>query len=255
MYYLFCGGRTLLTASFAYQGDDIPEEQLPLPFSQAKQTILPQVARGSSNSTTLEPLSTSPSLQQFAVLSHMSGSFQRRFSRKIPISDAQKTSLTCFNKPSLKDDPPVSVAPSPIKFSSKPPISKKSLINSPILSASSGNNRTDKEETEKLKPDNCSSKDLNSLEGTPAKLISTPARLMAATPEIQTSKRSHPTIDYDTPPAKKSAKRSTRAKLFATPTKSTKALDEDNRSRSLSTDDDVLHFLPETLLQSVSLAL
>ncbi|KAG1354905.1 CDT1-like protein a, chloroplastic [Cocos nucifera] len=233
------------------EGDDIPEEQLPLPFSQAKRNILPQVARGSGNSTTLEPSSSTPSHQQFAVLSHMSGSFQRRFSQKIPIPGAEKTSLTCINKPSLKDDPPVSVAPSPIKFSSKPPVSKKSLISSPILLASPGNKRTDKEATEKLKPENCSSKDLNNLEATPAKLISTPARLMTATPEIQTSKRSCPSMGYATPPPKKSAKRSTRTKLFTTPTKSTKAVDEDDGSRSLSVDDNVLSFLPETLLQSI----
>nr|XP_010918795.1 CDT1-like protein a, chloroplastic [Elaeis guineensis] len=233
------------------EGDDIPEEQLPVPFSQAKQTILPQVARGSINSTSLEPSSSTPFQQEFAVLSHMSGSFQRRFSQKIPILGAEKTSLTCINKPSLKDDPHVFVAPSPIKFSSKPPISKKSLISSSILLASSGNKTTDKEATEKLKPENCSSKDLNNLEGTPAKLISTPARLMTATPEIQTSKRSRPSMGYATPPPKKSVKRSTRTKLFTTPTKSTKAVDEDDGSRSLSVDDSVLGFLPETLLQSI----
>ncbi|XP_017701292.2 CDT1-like protein a, chloroplastic [Phoenix dactylifera] len=233
------------------EGDDIPEEQLPHPFSQAKQTILPQVARGSSNSTILEPSSSTPSQQQFAVLSHISGSFQRRFSQKIPIPDAEKTSLISFNKPSLKDDSPVFVAPSPIKFSSKPPVYKKSLISSPILLALSGNNGTDKEDAEKLKPDNCSSKDLNNLEGTPAKLISTPARLMTTTPEIQTSKRSRPAMGYDTPPPKKSVKRSARTKLFTTPTKNTKAVDEDNGSRRLSLDDDVLSFLPETLLQSI----
>ncbi|XP_008787296.2 CDT1-like protein a, chloroplastic [Phoenix dactylifera] len=233
------------------EGDEIPEEQLPHPFGQTKSTILPQVARVSTNSTLLEPSSDTPSQQQFAVPSHLSGSFQRRFSQKIPIPETEKTSLACFKEPSPKEDPPVSAVQSPIKFSTKSPVSKKSLISSPILKASSSNNRTHKEETKNLKADSCFTKDLNNIEGTPAKLISTPARLMTTTPEIQTSKRSRPTMDYDTPPAKKSAKRSTRAKLFATPTKSTKALNEDHRSRSLSTDDDVLHFLPESLLQSV----
>ncbi|XP_010904590.2 CDT1-like protein a, chloroplastic isoform X1 [Elaeis guineensis] len=233
------------------EGDEIPEEQLPHPFSQTKPTILPQVTRVSTNSTFLEPSSDTPSQQQFAVPSHMSGSFQRRFFRKIPLSEAEKTSLTCFNEPSPKEDPFISVVQSPIKFSTKSLVSEKPLISSPILKASSSNSRTHEEETKRLKADSHFAKDLNNIKGTPAKLISTPARLMATTPEIQTLKRSRPTMDHDTPPAKKSAKRSTRAKLFATPTKSPKALDEHDRSPSLSTDDDVLHFLPDTLLQSV----
>ncbi|OEL34346.1 CDT1-like protein a, chloroplastic [Dichanthelium oligosanthes] len=91
------------------------------------------------------------------------------------------------------------------------------------------------------------------LEGTPAKFAATPVRLMASTPDLKTPKRPISVTGYDTPPLKM-AKRSARAKLFTTPTKGVSSMDGENQIASTSAadgDDELLSFLPQSLLQSV----
>ena len=236
---------------FPLQGDDVPEEQLPHPFNQTKPTIISNVSRCLSTSP---PIISSPSnahsQQEFAVPSHVSRSFQRRFSQKIPILDGDKTPLTCYNNAAPKDESLASVAPSPMQCTSKPPLRRKSFLGCPIISLSLSIKTQEEESRIAIKPDSISRNELNALEGTPAKLISTPARLMSATPEIQTPKRSCPPMDCDTTPLKKSAKRSF---SFNTPNKDTKKFDEETEAGSLPVVDDVIGFLPESLLQSVQL--
>jgi chromatin licensing and DNA replication factor 1 len=89
-------------------------------------------------------------------------------------------------------------------------------------------------------------------EGTPAKYASTPVRLMASTPDLKTPKRPISDAGYGTPPLKMS-KRSARAKLFTTPTKVDSMDGEDqNTISAVDSDDELLSFLPQSLLQSVS---
>jgi chromatin licensing and DNA replication factor 1 len=91
-------------------------------------------------------------------------------------------------------------------------------------------------------------------EGTPAKFASTPVRLLAATPGLHTPKRPISATMGDSPPLTV-AKRSARAKLFMTPTKDASSMQEVNQSTSRSVvdgDDDLLSFLPKSVLQSVS---
>ena len=89
-------------------------------------------------------------------------------------------------------------------------------------------------------------------EGTPAKYASTPVRLMASTPDLTTPKRPISDAGYGTPPLKMS-KRSARAKLFTTPTKVASMDGEDqNAISAVDDDDELLSFLPQSLLQSVS---
>ena len=179
----------------------------------------------------------------------MSRSFQRRFSQKISIPDGDETPLTCYNNAAPKDESLVSVAPSPMKCTSKPPLRRKSLLGCPIISLSSTTVKTHEEESRmEIRPDSISQNELNALEGTPSKIISTPARLMTATPEIQTPKRCRPPMDCDTTPLKKSAKRSF---SFATPKKNASKVDEEHETASSSVVDDVIGFLPQSLLQSV----
>jgi chromatin licensing and DNA replication factor 1 len=91
-------------------------------------------------------------------------------------------------------------------------------------------------------------------EGTPAKCASTPVRLLAATPGLHTPKRPISATMGDSPPLTV-AKRSARAKLFMTPTKDASSMQEENESTSTSVvdgDDELLSFLPKSVLQSVS---
>lgn len=90
-------------------------------------------------------------------------------------------------------------------------------------------------------------------EGTPAKLISTPARLMTATPALQTPKRCHiAQNEASTPSPNKLVRRPPRRPLFLSPVKNKKADDEINEKEESSGDAYLLKLLPEALRQSVS---
>ncbi|CAD6340255.1 unnamed protein product [Miscanthus lutarioriparius] len=204
------------------EGDDIPEHELPHPFNPTRSSIPQDKQR-----TVLE--SSSPlNGQQTAVMSHMSQSFKRRFSQRSPISSTTAS------------------APSPlVKVASTvpSPLSRNSLFSRDV----SGSMCVD--DTSSAKEAVCKS---GVLENTPAKFASTPVRLMAPTPDLKTPKRPISATGYDTPPLKM-AKRSARAKLFTTPTKDT-SMDGENQSASISgadADDELLSFLPQSLLQSV----
>ncbi|CAL9770056.1 unnamed protein product [Musa acuminata subsp. burmannicoides] len=218
------------------EGDDVPEEQLPHPFNQTKPSVLPIVSNANAKLTCTKPSSSTTSHQQFSVPSHLSQSFQRRFSRKFPTHGSEQTPLMSFGKACPKDDLSVPLASSPSKCNLKPPIFRNSMLGSPISSAISSK---------------CGTSEQNVKEGTPAKLVSTPLRLMSNTPDMPTPKRCRTTPSCDSPLSNKSVKRSTRTKLFMTPTKSAKAGDEEYEDRSLSADDDVLNIIPESLLQSI----
>lgn len=192
---------------FGFQGDDIPEHELPHPFNQTRSgapqatpKVAPEPLRAQSSSCVAE--------QQLVAMSHMSLSFKRRFSQRSANSDA----TTSTSSPLAKVETTV---PSPLK--------RKLLLGSGVS------------------------------DGTPAKFASTPVRLMAATPGLETPRRPISATGYETPPLK-TAKRSARAKLFMTPTKAAVSTDEENESTSVSAqdgDDELLSFLPKSLLQSV----
>ncbi|CAL9198077.1 CDT1-like protein a, chloroplastic [Musa acuminata AAA Group] len=234
------------------EGDDVPEEQLPHPFNQTKPSVLPIVSNANAKLTCTKPSSSATSHQQFSVPSHLSQSFQRRFSRKFPTHGSEQTPLMSFGKACPKDDLSVPLASSPSKCNLKPPIFRNSMLGSPISSTISSKCGTSEEETQKfIRTDNFPHNEQNVKEGTPAKLVSTPLRLMSNTPDMPTPKRCRTTPSCDSPLSNKSVKRSTRTKLFMTPTKSAKAGDEEYEDRSLSADDDVLNIIPESLLQSI----
>ncbi|THU53934.1 hypothetical protein C4D60_Mb10t19620 [Musa balbisiana] len=233
------------------EGDDVPEEQLPHPFNQTKPSVLPIVSNANAKLTCTEPSSSATSHQQFSVPSHLSQSFQRRFSRKFPTHGSEQTPLMSSGKACPKDLS-VPLASSPSKCNLKPPIFRNSMLGSPISSTISSKCGTSEEETQKfIRTDNFPHNEQNVKEGTPAKLVSTPLRLMSNTPEMPTPKRCRTTPSCDSPLSNKSVKRSTRTKLFMTPTKSAKAGDEEYEDRSLSADDDVLNIIPESLLQEI----
>nr|CAD1843822.1 unnamed protein product [Ananas comosus var. bracteatus] len=210
-------------------GDEIPVAELPHPFNRSKPSeIATSEPRVVTDLQFAESPSISSSPQQPVVLSHMSQSFRKRFSqKKDALPDSCTTSLACVRSASQRDDPPVSLLPLSKQSAPKPPVITKSLQSSPIS--------------------------LKKVEGTPAKVVSTPIRLMTATPDLQTPKRCYTEKGFDSPPLKKVPKRSARTKLFNTPTKNVEAREEDEENRSSSNEDhdDILGFLPKTLLQSI----
>ncbi|MQL75852.1 hypothetical protein Taro_008230 [Colocasia esculenta] len=227
------------------QGVDVPGMDLPEPFNQTKPSMLPEMSMhliSKSASSNTEASSSNPSEREAAAPSHMPRSFQRRFSQKV----VEKLPAGSLANETSEGMPLISSAPSPLKYASRPPISKKLLLAPSHIRLSSVRPDATKEETvEKVNSVDGSPKKDASM-GTPAKAISTPARLISITPQLQTPKRCRPdTIDDSTPV--KTLRRPTRTKLFTTPVKKTKTEDEECEAAA----DDVLQFLPKALLQSV----
>ncbi|CAO2046206.1 unnamed protein product [Urochloa humidicola] len=205
------------------EGDDIPEHELPHPFNRTRLSM-PQAAPR----IVPEPASTTESSdisgQQAAVMSHMSQSFKRRFSHRSPISSATTSSISPLAKVGSTVLSPLSRNPFSVSKETQPEEDSKVVVSMSGVS-----------------------------EGTPAKYASTPVRLMASTPDLKTPKRPISAPGYDTPPLKM-AKRSARAKLFTTPTKDGSSMDGENQNAATSavdSDDELLSFLPQSLLQSV----
>ncbi|XP_048554080.1 CDT1-like protein a, chloroplastic isoform X2 [Triticum urartu] len=213
------------------EGDDIPEHELPYPFTQTKSSVAQSTPRVVTEVVFAAP---SPSLaeQPAVALSHMSQSFKRRFSQRSSTGPA--TASTTGLPPKAE-----STTPSPL--------GRKLMLNS-----TSGGIDHESQVQEK------SSKDValrfGVTEGTPAKFASTPVRSMAGTPNLETPQRPISATVCDTPPLK-TVKRSARAKLFMTPTKVASKMEEENQSMSSTSpsdgDDELLGFLPKSLLQSV----
>uniref|UniRef100_A0A0A9HKF3 CDT1 Geminin-binding domain-containing protein n=1 Tax=Arundo donax TaxID=35708 RepID=A0A0A9HKF3_ARUDO len=219
------------------EGDDIPEHELPHPFNRTRSSV-PQAAQRIVPESSPAIESSDLNVQQPPVMSHMSQSFKRRFSQRSPISSAV-ASTSPLGKVG-------STVPSPL--------SKNSIFSSDSSGSMCIDDKSSAKEYQLLVED---SKEAISksgvLEDTPAKFASTPVRLMASTPDLKTPKRPISATGYDTPPLKM-AKRSARAKLFTTPRKGSSSMDGENQSESVSTadcDDELLSFLPQSLLQSV----
>uniref|UniRef100_A0A0E0DAY9 CDT1 Geminin-binding domain-containing protein n=1 Tax=Oryza meridionalis TaxID=40149 RepID=A0A0E0DAY9_9ORYZ len=215
------------------EGDDIPEHELPHPFGPTRSSA-PQAIQDVPKTVSALPLSSATDRQPVAM-SHMPHSFKRMFSQRSAAAAAATTSTTSLL--------------SMVETSITSPLSRKLLLGSPVSGSVS---LVRESEGQEKSVEGVAFKSGVS-EGTPAKFASTPVRLMAETPVLQTPKRPVSGTGYDTPPLKM-AKRSARTKLFMTPTKDASSMDEKKQSTSASTldgDDELLSFLPKSLLQSV----
>ncbi|KAK3155167.1 hypothetical protein QOZ80_2BG0199700 [Eleusine coracana subsp. coracana] len=219
------------------EGDDIPEHELPHPFNQTKFSM-PQVAPRIVPEST-SPVESSQFSEQPAVMSHMSQSFKRRFSRGSPVSSATANTTSAVVKIE-------SIVPSPLSTNS---LSSSDASGSLCVDATSNAKKDQVPGEDEKDVVSCSAV----TEGTPAKFLSTPMRLMASTPALKTPKRPISATGDDTLPLK-IVKRSARAKLFTTPTKNASSMDGASLSQSMpavDSDDELLNFLPKSLLQSV----
>ncbi|KAG0490052.1 hypothetical protein HPP92_006915 [Vanilla planifolia] len=177
----------------------------------------------------------------------MKPELQRRESAYIALRKVFRSRLfDFFRDHPEEDDIPEEALPFPFD----PIIHKKALVCSPDpKSLSSIQPKCDDEAVNVIDAQISPSMEIKALESTPAK-DSTPARLITITPKLQTPKRSRHTTLNDTQ-QKEVTKRATRTKLFPTPQKTEKFDNSRTTSVGSANGDDVLGFLPESLLQDI----
>ncbi|KEH42561.1 DNA replication factor CDT1-like protein [Medicago truncatula] len=263
------------------EGDEVPEEMLPEPFSRPKQDPLVHmmkppssfpavklsVARASSDiadntdpanseshvsvpaETSVEALNQKP-----AVASHMPQSFRRRFSQKLkenvqPLqSDSFQPSVVPVSESSLRINSTSEVPKiSPPEFVVESSSSEAHPAIHDCFTPSRVTLATPSKTIEYAESKDGSFKTVDAM-STPAKFVSTPARLMSATPALKPPKRSFMTPDDNsTSSPDKLVKRPPRSRSlkFDTPMKN------ENDAGGLSIDDDIFDILPDNLLHSI----
>ncbi|KAL5796547.1 hypothetical protein ACOSQ2_001367 [Xanthoceras sorbifolium] len=209
-----------------------------------------------------------------AAASHLPQGFRRHFSQKLTHDKAEKTEAEqksskisiepsavpdlepCLNQISSGEEASFAAAVSPIKLSSKSTSSGKYF---PYNASSACFPLSCPPATPVKEIDPVANKDgspikSDSMQSTPAKLASTPARLMTTTPASQPPKRCYMTPEnVSTSSPDKLIRRAPRSRSlkFDTPEKNEKVETDFNQMESRSVDDDILDILPESLLQSI----
>ncbi|XWS76277.1 hypothetical protein CRYUN_Cryun01aG0161500 [Craigia yunnanensis] len=240
--------------SFTEQVEVIQEEARSQPSNHSN----------SNSKSAVETLVDDANDQQPVVASHVSRSFRKRFSQRAT-SKAQEVVQKCskvslqssnFQVPELFADRSTysnetvsAPTRSPTNFLSKPTNSETSsrtcLLATPV------------NEIKPLKTEDGSPTKAGFILSTPAKLASTPARLMTATPTLQPQKRCYMSPDeVSSSLSNKLVRRPprTRSLKFDTPVKEEKIVDEVHEMAGKPVDndeDDVLSVLPESLLHSI----
>ncbi|XP_077242006.1 CDT1-like protein a, chloroplastic isoform X1 [Tasmannia lanceolata] len=248
------------------EGDEIPEEALPEPFNRTKPSMLSNISKPSRPSLPIASSSESP-LQPITVPSHLSQSFQRRFSKKTPLQESEKTQVhllttlpslnlqsPCLNKKSSDEPTSDSTVKSSFDCSSKAHNIKKSLTfrSSSVQLCPSSPHTIHDAEIEPTKNVDSSPIEISDIKGTPEKFIFSPSKLMTVTAELRTPKRCRLSPDNDSTMPDKAVRHSTRIRSlkFLTPVKTPK-IKEENETGISSADEDIIKILPKELLQSV----
>ncbi|XP_057966065.1 CDT1-like protein a, chloroplastic isoform X2 [Malania oleifera] len=248
------------------EGDDVPEEMLPEPFNQSKHDAHLSTRVDSKTPGLPGTLSDAQAEQLPGVASHLSQSFCKKFSKifssneaenmheKLTKSSSRLSVPDCFFNNPYSEEAISSSVPSNVKLS-KLATSKKCLatgVSSSPLPQSHLLATPSKEMTSARNEDG-SSTQTGDIQGTPAELVSTPAKLMTVTPAMQPPKRSYMSPDdSSTSSPKKLVRRPPRSLKFDTPVKRTKVNDQENSmGGGLSVDSDILDILPENLVQSL----
>ncbi|TKY52728.1 CDT protein a [Spatholobus suberectus] len=273
------------------EGDEIPEETLPEPFNRPKKectldmlktrppTKLSSCMRYTDIVNDADPaninekcsapvkISVESPNEHLAAPSHMPQSFTRRFSRKSKengTDNVQKSPLDSLqplafpvSESSLKENPPFEdveshLKPSPAKLASEAASSERCPTICACLESSGSPLATPSKTIEYTENKDGSLKSIDAM-STPAKLVSTPIRLMSATPALHPPKRHYMSPDDNsTSSLNKLARRPLRSRSlkFDTPVKNKEVVNEDNAG-GLPIDDDVFDILPENLIQLV----
>ncbi|KAL2535775.1 CDT1-like protein a [Forsythia ovata] len=254
------------------EGDEVPEEVLPEPFSRLQQDLKTNLVRASASSLRSEtPAMELAQGHAAAAASHLSQTFKRRFSRQGSTHDAenfkQEHSVVSIHAPAVLEP---TLAESPFEmensaFAAKYP--SKSSINLPssvICSANVASSaslsaspllETPVKSINSSKDSGSSSSEMSIIQRTPAELAYSPAELMSSTPVLQPPKRRYmsPIDDSFRSPSKlvQRPPRSKRSLILDTPVKSAKIEDELSENGKSSVDHDIFDILPETLIQSI----
>ncbi|KAG5514563.1 hypothetical protein RHGRI_035835 [Rhododendron griersonianum] len=254
----------------AHPEGEVPEENLPEPFNKSKLVMHTGTSNASIPSLIGETSTGVLPEQQPAAATHLSHIFRKHFSQKVsryatansdqekgtvaPQPSALPVSKLDVDQSSNEGRISASSAPSISKFSLKPSTSDKCSS----LGASQASVPLSYPHTTPLKKrdlDNeASSVGTATIQGTPAKLVSTPVKLMSATPALRPPKRSYLSPDdYTTTSQNKLIRRPLRNRSlkFDSPGKNAEVKDEVNHVGGLSVDDDVFDILPENLLKSI----
>ncbi|KAL2510803.1 CDT1-like protein a [Abeliophyllum distichum] len=254
------------------EGDEVPEEVLPEPFSRLQQDLKTNLLRASASSSMSEtPAMELAQVHVAAAASHLSQAFKRRFSRQGSTHDAenfkQEHSVVSIHDPAVLE-PTLAESPCEMEnsaFAAKYP--SKSSVNLPssvICSANVASSaslslspllETPVKSINSLKDNGSSSSEMSTIQGTPAELAYSPAELMSSTPVLQPPKRRYmsPIDDSFRSPSKlvQRPPRSKRSLILDTPVKSAKIEDELSENGKSSVDHDIFDILPETLIQSI----
>ncbi|XP_044491250.1 CDT1-like protein a, chloroplastic isoform X2 [Mangifera indica] len=250
------------------EGDEVPEEALPEPFnrpminvhsayneisipssSEQKQAISAIYSKDMPLKVIKAPgmslgVETSRVItnQQPIVASHLSQSFRRQFSKPLTNNDADQTDVQ--QKLSKTSDETLIV---PVLEPCIDNISPSEETKGPLPA-------TPMKVTDTVECKDDSLINIDGLQSTPAKLASTPARLMSSTPSLSTPKRrcymTPEDVSASTPNKLVRRPQRSRSLKFDTPVKE-KVNDEDNEIEGASVDDDILGILPENLIQSI----
>ncbi|VFQ59703.1 unnamed protein product [Cuscuta campestris] len=215
--------------------DDIPEGELPEPFNKSKHDTLskaPRIVDAPNDAVSEQKHSVCSSLSKPpASASHLSQSFRPRFSRRNTLSMKEET----------KSDQTVSER----KPYETPNSHQSECVAKPKSTSCSSHLETPIKDARPSKVEKV----------TPAKLVSTPAKVMTSTPALAPPpKRCYMSPEDDSAKSpNKLARRSSRGKLvFDTPVKDASSADQVSEIGTCSLDyQDLLDVLPENLLQSI----
>ncbi|OIT22000.1 PREDICTED: CDT1-like protein a, chloroplastic [Nicotiana attenuata] len=238
------------------QGEDVPEEELPGPFSESRHEVLTN-SSGSAGSQLISETPIGSVSEQRASASHLSQSFKRRFSCRVsigepenakqhpPVTECQIAKSSNNKRTSTASDKCPSKMPttqtSTVKNSSEV-VAFDTLLLSPLPVTPMKN----------IKGDDGYA--LLTAEGTQARLTSTPEKLMTSTPMPQSPKRCCMSLNSDsTESPSKLVRRPPRNRClnFNTPVKSSKATDKACEGAGLPINSDIIDIFPEDLLQSI----
>ncbi|XP_027366159.1 CDT1-like protein b [Abrus precatorius] len=216
------------------------------------------------------PITTSAELlyQQPAIASHVPQSFRRQFSQKCKANGAdnvqQKSPLDSLpplafsvSVSSPKKNPSVDGTKShlrafPSKLASETTSSGRCIAMCASLESSNAPPCTPSKTIEHKENKDGSLESIDAM-STPAKFISTPSRLMTATPALPSPKRHYMSPnDNSTSSLNKLVRRPPRSRSlkFDSPVKNKETVNEDTAG-ALPIDDDVFEILPENLIKSI----
>ncbi|KAH7850052.1 hypothetical protein Vadar_027173 [Vaccinium darrowii] len=254
----------------AHPEGEVPEETLPEPFNKSKLDMHTGTSNASTSSLIGETSTEELLDQQPAAATHLSPTFRMHFSQKVSRNATananQEHSIMCLQPSALpvseldvdqssnQGSISASSAPSISKFSLNPPtIDKCSSLGASLTSVPPSHPHITPLKKRDLENETSSSVATTTIQGTPAKLVSTPVRLMSATPARQPPKRSCMSPDDYSTSQNKLIRRPIRNRslTFDSPMKISEGKDEVNHVGGLSIDNDIFDILSQKLLESI----